>query len=735
MLGFVFSGYVDSSSVGFTAQGNQPSQPNHLHYGLNHQTSYLNHNNSTSSTTLNSMNVDEQKIPGCFQTRQSYNQVDFVNKSEATVVNSTRSPDASLSAKSTGNNVSLSASNGPSYNVNSSEQFLNVHPSSHPDRSQRFLQPTSPSIYSQQNLQPGQFDISKYRGDIVSYRNCQPCQSLTNNTDVDILKQRPNNEIYTSQSRSRPIRSACPYGRNVLTSSSHPQRSVIIRGTIPIDTLERLPSSVLLKSSISGKWIPYYPRIFHNRPNSSKLHIPNTDISSTNPQQHGSGFHQDIERPGLDITSSPSRFNMAALPSSSPFSHDYSNKSTTISYTLDYLRDRPSPQSPESPGIPLFSSNTPHSGVYNPLANPNYFRLQSNEDSRIGDQTFQRPTPYDPYCYNSLSQNRLDHPIQTHQLPTHHNSYRYNSLGQNHIANPVQIHQVPTSYNPCRYNSLGQNHITNSVQTHQVPTYYNPYRYNSSGQNHISNPVQTHQVPTSYNPCRYNSLSQNRLARPIAQLPPSSTRYAHTPLPNSSPTGPKTTILQTLNTDKQSSAIHLLFQNDFTNKNHQSGFGQQWPDVSRYRYNNTADYPNGSVLTHTNFSTNQPPPIELSSAVIPANPVDQPNDDTSLPLVRRDEPTNLQTICNKRSETSSSVPSAQSSLVQRNLNNYRETVLKLKSSDRSSNIIEQDATDVPICVVVLSDDKDSSSNDSHKLVIDYDSASPRSPTTDSSNLV
>lgn len=664
------------------------------------------------------MNVDEQKIPDCYQARQRY------------------------------------------YRFDSNEL-----PSSHLDRPH----PTSPPTYSHINLQPRQFDISNYRGGIVSYRNCQQCKNLTNgiSRSFDRIIQKPANEMLTTQSRSTCT--ACPYGRNVLTSSSfQPQRQVSIRGRFPINTPKPLPSSLLLRSSITGEWIPYYPLKARNKPNSNKLHIQNPDVSSTTPQQHGSSFHQDIEPPRLDITSSSSRFNMAALTSRFPLSNEYSNRSATLSYTLDYQRDIPSPQSPESPGTRLISYNPPPSGVDLPLTYP----YQYNDDSFIADQTYQRPTPYTPHSHNSLSQNHFDHPIetrqvpvpyntyrynsfpqnrtanpiqshqitnpynpnlynslgqnrianpdQTHQVPTYYNPNLYNSLGQNRIANQDQTHQVPTSYNPYRYNSLGQNLIANQVQTHQVPT-YNPYRYNSVGQNRIANQVQTHPVPTSHNPHRYNSSSQTRLARPIAQCPPTTTPSAHAPLPNIFRTGPNTPISQQPDTTMASPVLPQ-------NKNNQSGSGHQGSDASRYRSTTTA--PLDSALPNYNLSTHQPTPIEVPPACIPANSAYRPND-TSVPV----EPLNLKTICSQRFGTPTSVPSAQSSSVQCNLNSDRETVLKLTPSERSSSSSkvahEQDTGDV----VVLSDDNDSSSNDSHKLVIDCDSVSPRSPTTASSSFI
>lgn len=672
---FRFSGYVDSTSVGFTAQENLPSQPNPSHYGRSHQTSYPNHKDPTSISNLNSMNVDEQNIPDCYQTRQRY------------------------------------------YRVGSS----NEHPSSHLGRPH----PTIPPTYSQLNqLQPRQLDISNYRGGIVSYRNCQQCQSLSNG----ISRSTPANEMFTTQSRNTC--NACPYGRNVLTSSFQPQRQVSIRGRFPINTPKPPPSSLLLKSSITGEWIPYYPLKARDKPNSNKLHIQNPDVSSTKPL-YGSSLHQDIEPPRLDITSSSSRLNMAALTSRFPLSNEYSNRSATLSYTLDYQRDIPSPQSPESPGTRLFSSNPPPSGVDLPLT----YQYEA-------DQTYQRPTPYTPHSYNSLSQNRLDHSIETNHMPTHYNlnchsslsqnrlyhpietrqvpvpynTYRYNSFPQNRIANPIQSHQITNPYNPNLYNSLGQNRIANPDQTHQVPTYYNPNLYNSLGQNRIANQVPTHQVPASYNPSRHNSLAQNRIsnlvqAHPVptprkprrynslsqtrrAQRPPLLTPSTRAPLPNT-PVSHKPDTTSSL----------VLRQN----KNNQSGSGRQRPDA-------TTTAPLDSALPHYNLSARQPTPIGVSPACIPADPAYRPND-TSVP----GEPTNLQTICSQRSATPTPVPS---SLVQCNLNSGRETVLKLTRSERSSS--KETAGHV---VIVLSDDNDSSSNDSHKLVIDYDSVSPRSPTS------
>lgn len=715
------------------------------------------------------MNVDEQKIPDSFQTRQRYYQVDPLNNLETTVLNSNRTPDALLSSKTTGNNMfaASSSSNGPPWNANSSEIPFIELPSSYLDRPH----PTIPQTHSQLNLQPGQFDISKNRGDIVSYRNCQLCQSITNGTrrDFDQIIQNPANEMCSTQSRNTTA-SSC--GRNILTSSSQPQRHVSTRGPVPTNTPKPLPSSPVLNSSISDLLKP------QNKLNSYKLHLPNTDASSNNLPQRGSSFHQDIERiPHLDITSSASRFNMVALPSRSPLSQDYSNKCATLSYMLDYQRDIPTPQSPESPGTRLFSSNPPPSGVNHSLTNPNYFRVQSNKDSCISDQTYQRPTPNNPYSYNSLSQTRLEYPTQTHHIPTPNNLhsslslnrldhpietcqtppsydyYRYNSFLQNHIFNSNQTYQITNPYNPNLYNSLGQNRMTNPVQTHQVPTSYNPNLYNSLSQNRIANLVQTHQVPsfcnslgqtridnafqthpapTSYNPNLYNSLSHDRFARPISQFPPMSTRYAHTPLPNSFQTGPNTPVAKPPDTSK--AKLLRLVQDYIRNKNNKSGFGRQCPDVSRY--NTTALL--GSAKPPTDLSTNQPTLIELQSEVIPSNPADQPND-ASVPLMRTGEPTNLQTISNQRSGTpsgdSTSVQSAQSYLVQRNPNDDRETVLKLTPSGRSSNKVEEDAGDVPICVIVLSDDDDDpSSNDSDRLVIDCSSVSPRSPTTASSSF-
>lgn len=721
------------------------------------------------------MNVDGQKIPDNFQTRQRYYRVDPMNNLETTILNSTPTPDALLSSKTTGNNMAaLSSSNGPSYNANSSEIPIIKLPSSCLDRPH----PTIPQTHSQLNLQPGQFDISKNRGDIVSYRNCELCQSINNGIprNFEQIIQNPANEMCSTQSRNT---TASPCGRNILPSSSQPQGQVSIRGPVQTNTPKPLPS---LNSSISDEWMPYYLLKPQNKLNSYKLHLPNTDGSSTNLPQRGSSFHQDIEQPHLDITSCSSRFNMAALPSRSPLSQDYSDKSATLSYMLDYQRNIPTPQSPESPGTHLFSSNTPSSGVNHSLTNPNYFRVQSNKDSCISDQTYQRPTPNNPYSNNSLSQirrdyptqtyhiptpyspylhsslslNRLDHPIETCQTPASYDYYRYNSflrnhifnsnqtyqirnpynpnlynsLGQNRITNPVQTHQVPTSYNPYLYNSLSQNCIANLVQTHQVPTSYNPNLCNSLGQTRIDNAVQTHPAPTSYNSNLYNSLSYDRFACPISQFPPKSTRYAHTTLPNSFQTGPKTPVSKPPDTSR--ATFLRLVQDYIRNKNNKSGFGRQCSDVSR---NNTTTLL-GSAIPHSDLSTNQPTLIELQSGVIPSNPPDQPND-ASVPLMRTGELTNLQTISNQRSGTppgdSTSVP-AQSSLVQRNPNDDRETVLKLTPSGRSSNKVEQDAEDVPICVIVLSDDDDSSSNDSHRLVIDCSSVSPRSPTTASSSF-
>lgn len=779
------------------------------------------------------MNVDGQKIPDSFQTRQHYYQVDPLNNLKTTVLNSTRTPDTLLSSKTTGNNMfaALSSSNGPSYNANSSEIPFIKLPSSYLDRPH----PTIPQTHSQLNLQPGQFDISKNRGDIVSYRNCQLCQSITNGIrqKFDQIIQNPANEVCSTQSRNT---TASPCARNILTSSSQPQTQVSIRGPVAPNTPQPLPSSPVLNSSIRDERIPYYLLKPQNKLNSYKLHLPNTDASSTNLPQRGPSFHQDIEPPHLDITSFSSRFNMAALPSRSPLSQDYSNKSATRSYMLDYQRDIPTPQSPESPGTHLFSSNPPPSGVNHSLTNPNYFRVQSNKDSCISDQTYERPTPNNPYSNNSLSQTRLDYPTQTHHIPTpyspylhsslslnrldrpsetcqtpasydyyHYNSFLqnhifnsnqtyqirnpynpnlYNSLGQNRITNPVQTHQVPTSYNPNLYNSLSQNRIDNLVQTNQVPTFYNPNICNSLGQTRIDNAVQTHPAPTSYNTNLYNSLSQNcianlvqthqvptfynpnlcnslgqtridnavqthpaptsynsnlynslshdRFARPISQFSPMSTRYAHTSLPNSFQTGPNTSVSKPADTSK--ATLLRQVQDYIRNKNNKSGFGRQCPDVSRYNTTTLL----GSAIPHTDLSTNQPTLMELQSGVIPSNPADQPND-ASVPLMRTGEPTNLQTISNQRSGTpsgdSTSVPSAQSSLVQRNPNDDRETVLKLTPSGRSSNKVEQDAGDVPICVIVLSDDDDPSSNDSHRLVIDCSSVSPRSPTTASSSFI
>lgn len=702
------------------------------------------------------MNVDGQKIPDSFQTRQRYYRVDPLNNLETTVLSSTRTPDALRSSKTTGNNMfaALSSTNGPSYNANSSEIPIIDLPSSYLDRPH----PTIPQTHSQLNLQPGQFDISKSRGDIVSYRNCQLCQSITNGIrrHVDQIIQNPANEMCSTQSKNT---TASPCGLNILTSSSQPQRQVSVRGPVPTNTSKPLPSSPVLNSSISDEWIPYYLLKPQNKLNSNKLHLPSTDASSNNLPQRGSSFHQDIEPPHLDITSSSSRFNMAALPSRSPLSQDYSNKSATLSYMLDYKRDIPTPQSTESPGTHLFSSNPPPSGINHSLSNPNYFRVQSNKDSCISDQTYQRltpnnpysynslsqtrldyptqthhiPTPYSPYLHSSLSLNRLDHPIETGQTPASYDYYRYNSFLQNHIFNSNQTCQITNPYNPNLYNSLGQNRITNPVQTHQVPTSYNPNLYNSLSQNRIANLAQTHPAPTSYNPNLYNSLSHDRLARPISQFPPMSTRYAHTPLPNSFQTGPNTPVSKPPDTSK--ATLLRLLENYTRNKNNKSGFGRQCPDVSRY--NTTALL--GSAIPHTDLSTNQPTLIELHSGVIPSNPADQPND-ASVPLMRTGESTNLQTISNQRSGTpsgdSTSVPSAQSSSVQRNPNDDRETVLKLTPSGRSSNKVEQDAGDVPICVIMLSDDDDddSSSNDSHRLVIDCSSVSPRSPTTASSSF-
>lgn len=715
------------------------------------------------------MNVDGQKIPDSFQTRQNYYRVDPLNNLETTVLNSTRTPDALLSSKTTGNSMlaTLSSSNGPSNNANSSENPYFKLPSSCLDRPH----PTIPQTHSQLNLQPGQFDISKNRGDIVSYRNCALCQSITNGIrhNFDQLIQNPANEMCSTQSRNT---TASPFGRNILPSSSQPQRQVSIRGPIPSNTPKPLPSSPVLNSSISDEWIPYYLLKPQNKLNSFKPHLPNTDGSSTNLPQRGSSFHQDIEPPHLDKTSSSSRFNMAALPSRSPLSQDYSNKSATLSYMLDYQRNIPTPQSPESPGTHLFSSNPPPSGVNHSLTNPNYFHVQSNKDSCISDQTYQRPTPNNPYSNNSLSQTRLDNPTQTHHIPTPYSPYlhsslsrldnpietcqtpasydyyRYssflqnhifnlnqtylirnpynpnNSLDQNRITNPVQTYQVPTSYNPNLYNSLSQNRIANLVQTHQVPTFYNPNICNSLGQTRIDNAVQKHSAPTSY-----NSLSHDRFARPISQFPPKSTRYAYTSLPNSFQTGPNTPVSKPPDTSK---ATLLRLVQDYI-RNNKSGSGRQCPDVSRHNTTTLL----GSTIPHTDLSTNQPTLIDLQSGIIPSNPPDQPND-ASVPLMRTGEPTNLQTNSNQRSGTpsgdSTSVPSEQSSLVQRNPNDDRETVLKLTPSGRSSNKVEQDAGDVPICVIVLSDDDDPSSNDSHRLVIDCSSVSPRSPITASSSL-
>lgn len=726
------------------------------------------------------MNVNGQKIPDSFQTRQRYYQVDPLNNLKTTVLNSTRTPDTLLSSKTTGNNMfaALSSSNGPSYNANSSEIPFIKLPSSFLDRPH----PTIPQTHSQLNLQPGQFDISKNRDDIVSYRNCQLCQSVTNGIrqKFDQIIQNPANEMCSTQSRNT---TASPCARNILTSNSQPQRQVSIRGLVPTNTPQPLPSSPVLNSSIRDEQIPYYLLKPQNKLNSYKLNLPNTDASSTNLPQRGSSFHQYIKPPHLDITSSSSRFNMAALPSRSPLSQDYSNKSATCSYMLDYQRDIPTPQSPVSPGTHLFPSNPPPSGVNHSLTNPNYFRVQSNKDSCISDQTYERPTPNTPYSNNSLSQTRLDYPTQTHHLPTlyspylhsslslnrldhpietcqtpasydyyHYNSFLqnhifnsnqtyqirnpynpnlYNSLGQNRITNPVQTHQVPTSYNPNLYNSLSQNPIANLVQTHQVPTFYNPNICNSLGQTRIDNAVQTHPAPTSYNTNLYNSLSHDRFARPISQFPPMSTRYAHPSLPNSSQTGPNTPVSKPPDTSK--ATLLRLVQDYIRNKNNKSGFGRQCPDVSRHNTTTLL----GSAIPHTDLSTNQPTLKELHSGVIPSNLADQPND-ASAPLMRTGEPTNLQTISNQRSGTpsgdSTSVPSAQSSLVQRNPNDDRETVLKLTPSGQSSNKVEQDAGDVPICVIVLSDDDDPSSNDSHRLVIDCSSVSPRSPTTTSSSF-
>lgn len=721
------------------------------------------------------MNVDGQKIPDSFQTRQRYYRADPLNNLETTVLNSTRTPDALLRSKTTGNNMfaALSSSNGPSYNANSSEIPFIKLPSSYLNRPH----PTIPQTHSQLNLQPGQFDISKNRGDIVLYRNCQLCQSITNGIrrNFDQIIQSPANEMCSTQSRNT---TASPCGRNILTSSCQPQRQVSIRGPVPTNMPKPLPSSPVLNSSISDEWIPYYLLKPQNKLNSYKLHLPNTDGSSTNLPQRGSSFHQDIEPPQLDITSSSSRFNMAALPSRSPLSQDYSNKSATLSYMLDYQRDIPTPQSPESPGIHLFSSNPPPSGANHSLTNPNYFHVQSNKDSCISDQTYQRPTPNNPYSNNSLSQTRLDYPTQTHHIPTPYSPYlrsslslnrldhpietcqtpasydyyRYNSFLQNHIFNSNQTYQIRNPYNPNLYNSLGQNRITNPVQTQPAPTSYNSNLYNSLSQNCIANLVQTHQVPTFYNPnlCNslgqtridnavqthpaptsYNSLSRDRFARPISQFPPMSTRYAHTSLPNSFQTGPNTPVSKPPDTSK--ATLLRLLQDYIRNKNNKSGFGRQCPDVSRCNTTTLL----GSALPHTDLSTNQPTLIELQSGVIPSNPADQPND-ASIPLMRTGEPTNLQTISNQRSGTpsgdSTSVPSAQSSLVQRNPNDDRETVLKLTPSGRSSNKVEQDAGDVPICVIVLSDEDGPSSNDSHRLVIDCSSVSPRSPTTASSSF-
>lgn len=721
------------------------------------------------------MNVDGQKIPDSFQTRQTYFRVDPLNNLETTVLNSTRTPDALLSSKTTGNNMfaGLSSSNGPSYNANSSEIPLIPLPLSYLDR----LHPTIPQTHSQLNLQPGQFDISKNRGDIVSYRNCQLCQSITNGIrrNFDQIIRNSANEVCSTQSRNT---TASPCGRNILTSSSQPQRQVSIREPVPTNTPKPHPSSPVLNSSIRDERIPYYLLKPQNKLNSYKLHLPNTDGSSTNVPQRGSSFHQDIEPLHLDITSSSSRFNMAALPSRSPLLQDYSDKSATLSYMLDYQRNIPTPQSPESPGTHLFSSHPPPSGVNHSLTNPNYFRVQSNKDSCISDQSYQRPTPNNPYSNNSLSQTRLDYPTQTHHIPTPNSPYLhsslslnrlyhpietcqtpafydyyrynsflqnhifnsnqtyqirnpynpnlYNSLGQNRITNPVQTHQVPTSYNPNLYNSLSQHHIANLVQTHQVPSFYNTNICNSLGQTRVDNAVQTHPAPTSYNSNMYNSLSHDRLARPISQFPPMSTRYAHTSPPNSFQTGPNTPV------SKPPTLLRLV-QDYIRNKINKSEFGRQYPDVSRYDTTTLL----GSAIPHTDLSTNQPTLIELQSGVIPSNPADQRNV-ASVPLMRTGEPTNLQTISNQRSGTpsgdSTSVPSAQSSLVQRNPNDDRETVLKLTPSGRSSNKVEQDAGDVPICVIVLSDDDDSSSNDSHRLVIDCSSVSPRSPTTASSSF-
>lgn len=694
------------------------------------------------------MNVDGQKIPDSFQIRQHYYRVDPLNSLETTVLNSTRTSDSLLSSKTTGNNMfaASSSSNGPSWNANSSQIPFIELPSSYLDRPH----PTIPQTHSQLILQPGQFDISKNRGDIVSYRNCQLCQSITNGTrrDFDQIIQNPANEMCSTQSRNTTA-SSC--GRNILTSSSQPQRQVSTRGPVPTNTPKPLPYSPVLNSSISDLLKP------QNKLNSFKLHLPNTDASSTNLPQRGSSFHQDIERiPHLDMTSSASRFNMAALPSRSPLSQDYSNKSATLSYMLDYQRDIPTPQSPESPGTHLFSSNPPPSGVNHSLTNPNYFRVQSNKDSCTSDQTYQRPTPNNPYSYKSLSQTRLEYPTQTHHIPTPYNLhsslslnrldhpietcqtpasydyYRYNSFLQNHIFNSNQTYQITNPYNPNLYNSLGQNRITNQVQTHQVPSFYNPNICNSLGQTRIDNAVQTHPAPTSYNPNLYNSLSHDRFARPISQFPPMSTRYAHTSLPNSFRTGPNTPVSKPPDTSR--ATLLQLLQNYIRHKNNKSGFGRQCPDVSRYNATTLL----GSAIPHTDLSTNQPTLIELQSGVIPSNPADQPND-ASVPLMRAGEPTNLQTISNQRSGTpsgdSTSVPSAQSSLVQRNPNDDRETVLKLTPSGRSSNNVEEDAGDVPICVIVLSDDDDDpSSNDSDRLVIDCSSVSPRSPTTASSSF-
>lgn len=673
------------------------------------------------------MNVDGQKIPDSFQTRQRYYRVDPLNNNlETTVLNSTPTPDALRSSKTTGNNMfaALSSSNGPSYNANSSEIPFIELPSSYLDRPH----PTIPQTHSQLNLQPGQFDISKYRGDIVSYRNCQLCQSITNGIrrHVDQIIQNPANEMCSTQSRNT---TTSPCGRNILTSSSQPQRQVSIREPVPTNTSKPLPSSPVLNSSISE---PYYLLKPQNKLNSYKLHLPNTDASSNNLPQRGFSFHQDIEPPHLEITSSPSRFNMAALPSRSPLSQDYSNKSATLSYKLDYQRDIPTPQSPESSGTHLFSSNPPPSGVNHSLTNRNYFRVQSNKDSCASVQTYQRPTPNNPYSHNSLSQTRLDYATQTHHIPTPYSPYLHSSLSLNRLDRPIETCQTPASYDYYRYNSFLQNHIFNSNQICQITNPYNPNLYNSLGQNRITNPVQTHPAPTSYNPNLYNSLSHDRFARPISQFPPMSTRYAHTPLPNSFQTGPNTPLSKPPDTSK--ATLHRQLQNYTRNQNNKSEFGRQCPDVSRYNTTALLD----SAIPHTDLSTNQPTLIELQSEVIPSNPADQPND-ASVPLMRTGEPTNLQTISNQRSGTpsgdSTSVPSAQSSSVQRNPNDDRETVLKLTPSGRSSNKVEQDAGDVPICVIMLSDDDDddSSSNDSHRLVIDCCNVSPRSPTTASSS--